>query len=112
MLMRRGDIVYIQNESYKHTGCEQTISRPAVIVSNDKCNIYSPVIEVVFLTANIYKKKLPTHVVIYSSERTSIALCEAVYSVDKSRIKAHIGKLSDYEMRKIDRALKISLGLN
>ena len=58
-------------------GSEQGGGRPAVVVSNDMCNRYSPVITVVFLTTR-EKKDLPTHVQIKSSRYDSTALCEQV----------------------------------
>ena len=109
--MKRGDIVFVRNERSNCTGSEQTNTRPAVVVSNDKCNCYSPVIEVVYTTTQRKKKDLPTHVFLHSTPRPSIALCEAVYSVDKSRIMEMVGKCTTNEMLKINRALKVSLGL-
>lgn len=109
--MRRGDIVYVCNEDLKHTGHEVTKNRPAIIVSNDLCNKYSPVIEVVFTTSARKSRLLPTHVVMHSTPYNSIACCEAVYSVDKSRIQKVIGFCSTSEILQINHALAISLGL-
>lgn len=109
--MRRGDIVYIRNDVWKSTGCEQAKDRPAIIVSNDLCNKYSPVVEVIYTTTSQRKNPLPTHVIVHSTPYNSIALCEAVYSVDKSRIEEIIGQCSTSEILRINNALAISLGL-
>lgn len=109
--MRRGDIVYIHNEEGKSTGSEWTKDGPAIIVSNNLCNEHSPVIEVVYTTTAQRKYLLPTHVIIHSTPYNSIALCEAVYSVDKSRIKDTVGHCSTSEILRINNALAISLGL-
>lgn len=109
--MTRGDIVYVHNDTHKATGSEWAWDRPAIIVSNDACNKYSPVVEVVFTTSSRRKRLLPTHVILHSTPVKSVALCEHVYSVDKSRINRIIGQCSPKEMFKINNALAVSLGL-
>ena len=109
--MTRGDIVYVRCDKRKSTGSEWAFDRPAIIVSNDACNKFSPVIEVVFTTSTRRKHLLPTHVVLHSTPLTSVALCESVYSVDKSRINRIIGHCSTKELFKINHALAVSLGL-
>lgn len=47
--MKRGEIYYIES-TYRETGSEQRGGRPAVIVSNDKNNENSEVVEVVYMT--------------------------------------------------------------
>lgn len=109
--MTRGDIVYVHNDVHKATGSEWTNDRPAIIVSNDMCNRHSPVVEVVYTTSSRRKHLLPTHVILKSTPRSSVALCEHVYSVDKSRIERIIGQCSAKELFRINNALAISLGL-
>ena len=109
--MRRGDIVFVHNENGKSTGSEWQKDRPAIVVSNNLCNEHSPVVEVVYATTSPRKHLLPTHVIIHSTPFNSIALCEAVYSVDKSRIERVIGHCSTSEILRINNALAISLGL-
>lgn len=106
----RGDIVFIKDLNTA-IGSEQHGGRPAIVVSNDKCNENSPVIEVVYLTTSRKKSRLPTHVKVRESKRPSTALCEAVCSIDKRRLDDLIGMASRGTMEKIDRALLISLGI-
>lgn len=108
--MKRGDIYYI-NSLYTEEGCEQRAGRPAVIVSNDMCNEFSQVVEVVYLTTQP-KKDLPTHVFIRSSNCPSTVLCEQISSVSKDRIGEYIGKLTKLEQLAVDNALAISLGID
>ena len=107
--MLRGDIHYIV-ENGSSTGSEQRAGRPAIIVSNDMCNNYSPVVEVVFLTTRP-KTDLPTHVTIRSTQKPSIALCEQITSVSIERLGDFIAKCTSTEIDAIDRALQISLAL-
>lgn len=105
---RRGDIYYIRG-AYG-TGSEQRGERPAIIVSNDTGNAHAPVVEVVYLTTK-RKTIIPTHVYINSAQRPSIALCEQVVTICKSRLERYIGSITVAEMRRIDRALSVSLGI-
>jgi len=71
--MTRGDIVYVRNDVGKATGSEWSKNRPAIIVSNDACNKFSPVVEVVYTTTSRRKHLLPTHVILHSTPSTSVA---------------------------------------
>ena len=99
----RGRIYYVHPG--KATGSEQDGGRPAIIVSNDLCNEYSKVVEVVFLTTK-QKVQFPTHVVI---RRRSIALCEQIESVDKARIGNYMGKVTAKELKELEKAMLVSL---
>lgn len=94
-----------------YNGSEQHSDRPAVVVSNDKNNENSNVVEVVYMTTQP-KTDLPTHVTVRSTGRPSTVLCEQVYSVSTERIGTYIGECSDKEMENIDIALMISLQLD
>lgn len=105
----RGDIVYVNCDN-DCVGSEQQGSRPAVIVSNNKCNEHSPVIEVVYLTTQ-KKTWLPTHATV-KARTPSTALCEQVVSISKSKIGNYIRTCTDNEMREIDKCLLVSLALD
>lgn len=106
--MKRGEIYYIEKAS--QTGSEQVAGRPAIIVSNDRCNFSSEVVEVVYLTT-APKTDLPTHVTIRSTQKVSIALCEQVTSVSVIRVGNYISTCTEAEMDEIDTALAISLDI-
>ncbi len=109
MSILKGDIYYI--EKYQTSGSEQRGNRPAIVVSNNKCNEVSGVIEVVYLTTQP-KTDLPTHVTIRSTGRTSIALCEQITPISIDRIGNYIATVTDDEMMNIDIALMVSLGIS
>lgn len=108
--MKRGEIYFIMS-NWQETGSEQRAGRPAVIVSNDANNKHSEVVEIVYMTTQP-KKDLPTHVVTRSTAEVSTILCEQIYSVSKQRLGGYIGELSSQELKQIDLALAISLGLD
>lgn len=108
-MIKRGQIYYIDLSETK--GSEQGGLRPCVIIQNNKGNQHAPTTIVVPLTTK-WKKKLPTHALVRESTRLSLALCEQIRTIDKSRISGEcIGECSRHTMEQIDLALKISLGL-
>ena len=111
MEIYRGDVFFITGSSGRIYGSEQKTYRPAVVVSNNKANKYSPVVEVVYLTSAEKAKYLPTHVDVLC-QIPSVALCEQVSSISKERLGTYIRSCTDKEMKAIDKALIISLGLN
>ena len=104
----RGEIFFI-NEG-ESSGSEQGGARPGIIVSNDVGNKHAPIVEVVYLTSR-EKKLMPTHVRIKSSPIPSIALCEQIETVYKKRIGKYLAKATMDEMKQIDKALAVSIGL-
>lgn len=109
--IKRGEIFYISRGGAYSQGSEQHSDRPAVVVSNDKNNENSNVVEIVYMTTQP-KTDLPTHVTVRSTGRISTVLCEQVYSVSIDRVGTYIGQCSDNEMENIDIALMISLQLD
>lgn len=109
--IKRGEMFYISRGGASYSGSEQHSDRPAVIVSNNKNNENSNVIEIVYMTTQP-KTDLPTHVTVRSTGRPSTVLCEQVYSVSTERIGTYIGECTDKEMENIDIALMISLQLD
>ena len=107
---KRGEIYYIDN-GRQQVGSEQKKNRPAIIVSNDANNRNSSVLIVVFLTSKP-KADLPTHVTIRATGRQSVALCEQPTPIAVERIEKFVAVASDQEMKSVDIALEIALGLN
>lgn len=109
-MIKRGQIYYIKS-NYKEVGSEQYAGRPAVIVSNNKNNYCSEVVEVVYMTTRP-KHDLPTHICTRSTGTPSTILCEQIFSVSKLRVGDYIGTLSDDELQALNIALTISLGID
>lgn len=93
--MRRGEIYWVDIPNA--IGHELMKDRPAIIVSCDALNDNSPVVQVVYCSASP-KKELPEHITIRSTEQISTALCENVYTVDKSRVGRFVGRCTRREM--------------
>ena len=110
MTVYRGDIFYINKSGYA-VGSEQESGRPAVIVSNDTGNVNSTCVEIVYLTTQKKDKAyLPTHVSVVARVK-STAICEQIFTVSKERLGEYVRSCTEKEMKAIDKALMISLGI-
>ena len=112
--VKRGDIFYADLSPV--VGSEQGGIRPVIVIQNDIGNKYSPTVIVAAITSQINKAKLPTHVEISSEEyglnRDSVVLLEQVRTLDKRRLKEKLGHMTDEDMKKVNKAMMISLSLN
>lgn len=109
----RGDVFYADIKS-DGTSCQCGI-RPVVIISNQYCNRYSPVVSIVCLTTSKLKKPLPTHIPLLAAEtglrQNSICLCEQPMSISKCSLTTFITHLTAEHMEKIDKGLRCQLCL-
>ena len=95
-------------------GSEQGGIRPVIIIQNDLGNRWSPTVIVATITSKMKKTVLPTHVEIDSDflAKESIVLLEQIKTIDKSRLRDYLGTLDEEKVSEIDKAIKISLGVN
>lgn len=113
MTVKRGDIYYADLSPV--VGSEQGGIRPVLIVQNDIGNRYSPTVIAAAITSQKEKAKLPTHIEVCGEScglaKNSVVLLEQIRTIDKKRLKEHMGTLDDSSMNLINRALSISFGL-
>ena len=86
-----------------------------LVVQNDTGNYYSPTIIVIAVTRKTLKKPLqPTHVVLDDAEglAPSLFMSEVIRTIDKRRVRGFVGRLTGEQMRQINPALLVSLGLD
>lgn len=112
--MIRGEVYQADLEPI--AGSEQGGKRPVLIVSRNAINANAPIVIVVPLTGRENKRRLyPTHVELAAGEgglsKDSVALCEQVRAISKTRLTKRIGQVSAQRMSVVDAALKISLDL-
>ena len=111
--VRRGDIFYADLSPV--VGSEQGGTRPVLIVQNDTGNRYSPTVIAAAITSQTGKARLPTHISIVGSSvglsKDSVILLEQVRTIDKRRLREHMGRLGDEYMSKVNDALAVSFGL-
>ncbi len=99
MDIRRGDIVIA--DLGETVGSEQGKKRPAIIIQNDIGNKHSSTTIIVPLTSRIKKVTQVTHALVKKTSKNglkcdSMALCEQVRAIDKSRICLKIGSVDDH----------------
>ena len=112
--LHRGAVFYANLESDGTS--RQAGLRPVVVISNNLANLHSPVIVIVSLSSQIYKKKnLPVHCLLKASETglkcDSLALCEQPLSIGKSQLLNYVCSLNKDCMSRIDDCLRIQLCL-
>ena len=113
--LKRGDLVFVDLGT--PTGSVQGGVRVAVVISNNKANLHSGVICIAPLTSKMTKRPLPTHVLLKVSDTNklkcpSIVLGEQLTSIGKESIKFKTGgRLTNEEMKQVEKAMMIQLGL-
>ena len=110
--IRRGELYYAYLEPV--IGSEQGGERPVVILQNNRGNRYSPTVIVAPLTTKLVKRTLPVHVKVTAAglRSTSLILLEQIRTIDKQRLRQYIGKVTVEEMREIEQAVLISIGMS
>ena len=112
--VKRGDIYYADLSPV--VGSEQGGIRPVLIIQNDTGNRHSPTVICAAITSRMNKAKLPTHVELdaekYRLIKNSVVLLEQVRTIDKKRLKEKVCHLDNEILKKVDRALSISLELD
>jgi len=110
---RRGEIYWADLNPV--IGHEQGGRRPVLIIQNDIGNRYSPTTIVVPITSSFSDKVYPTEVRVPADTGGLISdssmLLNQIKAVDKRRLERCIGQLDKTTMRRVDQAIKISLGL-
>jgi len=114
--VKKGDLIFVDFDQLIKSGRDHSIQskpRPAVVLSNNVNNRFSPTIWVATLTSNLNKNKLPTHVKVLEDSGLkfdSLVLVEQVFTIDKKLIISKVGRCSNYIMEQIDTAVKIQAG--
>ena len=113
MMIKRGDIYYADLRPV--VGSEQGGVRPVLIIQNDAGNRHSPTVICAAITSRMNKAKLPTHVELSAAEcdisKDSVILLEQIRTIDKQRLKEKVCRLDSQTLKRVYRALKISLEL-
>ena len=111
-MIKRGELYYADLSPV--VGSEQGGVRPVLVVQNDVGNKYSPTVIAAAVTSKLDKARLPTHIelsaVDYGLSKNSVILLEQIRTIDKRRLKERIGSLPPSLMKRVDKALFISLG--
>lgn len=112
MNVKRGDVFYADLSPV--VGSEQGGVRPVVIIQNNVGNKYSPTVIAAAITSQTNKADLPTHAKITSEiklPKNSVVLLEQIRTIDKKRLRDKVGRLNEKNMKKVNEALVLSIGI-
>lgn len=113
-IVKRGDIFYADLSPV--VGSEQGGVRPVLIVQNDTGNRHSPTVIAAAITSQTAKARLPTHIELsaksYGLPKDSVVLLEQIRTLDKRRLRGHMGRVDDGLMQRVDEAIAVSFGLH
>ncbi len=112
ILPQRGEVYYVNFDPT--IGVEIKKTRPALIIQNDVGNAYSQATIVAAITST-QREVSPYEVFLKSGEgglpKDSIVLLNQVRTIDKKRLGKRLGTISSESIKRVDKAIEISLGL-
>ena len=106
--MKRGDIWWVNFDP--SLGGEIQKTRPAVIISNDIANHYLNRVQVIPLTTQV-GRLYPSEAYVMLKGTQSKAMADQITTVSKLRLITQAGQLSPADMRHVERAISVQLGL-
>jgi mRNA interferase MazF len=106
--MKRGEVWWVNFSA--PVGGEIHKKRPAVIVSNDMANTHLNRVQVVPLTTKT-GRVYPSEALITVNRKLRKAMADQLTTVSKHRLHNRVGKLGLDDLRKVEHAIRLQLGL-
>lgn len=106
--MRRGEVWWIAFSG--SVAGEIQKQRPAIIVSNDAANAHLNRVQVVPLTTSV-GRLYPSEAFVTVRKRKHKAMADQIATVSKDRLGNRVGRLTDSEMKEVERAIRMQLDL-
>lgn len=109
----RGTVVLVKDLNKDTKGHAMKGRHPAVVVQNNKGNQFSPTLIVCYLTSQLKRLEMKTHVLLqhYDNLKVSVVQTEQMTTIDRSDVLEVIEQLRPEDMVRVDAALSFSLGL-
>lgn len=106
--MRRGEVWWVALDPT--VGGEIGKTRPAVIVSNDGWNAANNRLQIVPVTSST-RRLYPSEALVRIDGDVSKAVADQIRTLDKSRFLDRMGRVTEAELRAIERAIRFQLAL-
>ncbi len=106
--MKHGEVWWLEFDPA--VGSEIRKTRPAVIVSNDAANRNLARVVVIPLSGNV-ERRYPGEALVTIAGKPGKAMSDRIMAADKSRLKDRLGVLSKSDMRAVEEAILIHLGM-
>lgn len=104
----RGDVWYYEPSIKTETEGIINGNRPVVIISNNKFNKYSPVVNILPITSQ--SKSSPVHIDVTIKHKSQIQ-CEQICTVNKCDLKEFVTTINNRKLQEVDRKLLYQLSL-
>lgn len=106
--MTRGEVWWVEFDPA--VGSEIRKTRPALIVSNDGANRNLSRVVVIPITSNT-ARQYPGEALITLSGMPAKAMADQIVAADTTRLKSRLGALTGGDMRAVEEAILIHLGM-
>ena len=106
--MKRGEVWWV--DFAPAVGGEIQKRRPALIISNDASNKFLNRVQVVPLTSKV-DRLYPSEAYVMLSGKQNKAMADQLTTVRKVRLTKMVGRLSGADLKKVEQAIKVQLGL-
>jgi mRNA interferase MazF len=108
LAMKRGEVWWVNFDP--SVGGEIRKKRPAIIMSNDFSNKYLNRVQVVPLTSKV-DRVYPSEALVILKRKKSKAMADQLTTASKRRLVGKIGRLSSSDLKKVEEAVLIQLGV-